>query len=47
MGEEETGRETDLVVEIVVICSGPEGNNLIERPREIVSRVSVDSLKQS
>lgn len=41
------GGRTDLVVEVVVISSGPEGNDLVERPREIVSGMSVDSLEQT
>ena len=35
------------VVVIVVIGSSPEGEDVSERPREVVSRVSVDCLAQS
>lgn len=35
------------VVEVVVICTGPERENVLERPREIVPAVSVDGLEKT
>jgi len=35
------------VVEIVVISTGPEGKDVLERPREIVSAVSIDCLEET
>ena len=46
----EGGREVvhkSHVVEIVVISTGPEGENVLERPREIVSTVSIDGLEET
>lgn len=45
--EKELAHHEALVVEIVVIGSGPEREPVSERPGEVVSRVSVDSLEQS
>lgn len=36
-----------VVMEVVVLGSGPEGQDLVQRPREVVARVRVDSLEQS
>lgn len=36
-----------LVVVIVVIRSGPEGQELVKGPREVIPRMGVDSLKQT
>ena len=35
------------VVEIVVISTGPEGKDMLERPGEIVSAVSIDGLEET
>jgi len=35
------------VMEIVVISTGPEGKDVLERPREIVSAVSIDGLEET
>jgi len=35
------------VVEVVVISPGPEGEDVLERPREIVSAVSIDGLEET
>ena len=46
----EGGREVvhkSHVVEIVVISTGPEGKDVLERPREIVSAVSINSLEET
>jgi len=46
----EGGREVvheSHVVEIVVISTSPEGKNVLERPREIVSTVSIDGLEET
>ena len=35
------------VVVVVVVRAGPQGEPLVERPREVVTRVRVDRLEQS
>jgi hypothetical protein len=35
------------VVEIVMIGAGPEGENVLERPREVVSAMSIDGLEET
>lgn len=35
------------VMEIVVICTRPEWQNVLERPREVVARVGVDGLEEA
>jgi len=35
------------VMEIVVISASPEGENVLERPREIVTAVSIDGLEET
>lgn len=35
-----------LVVEIVVVSAGPEGDEFVERPGEVVATVGVDCLEQ-
>lgn len=36
-----------LVVDVVVISTGPEGQEVVERPRELVAGVSVDGLEET
>lgn len=46
----ETGRvraDKEMVVLIVVISTGPERKEVVQRPREFVTRVGIDSLEQS
>jgi hypothetical protein len=35
-----------LMVHIVVVCAGPEREEMVQRPRELVSGVRINSLKQ-
>lgn len=35
------------MMEIVVISTGPEGEDMLERPREVVSAVSIDGLEET
>ena len=46
----EAGREAvdaGLVVVVVVVGAGPEGEPVAERPREVVARVGVDGLEEA
>jgi len=45
----ERGREVvgeSHMVEVVVLGAGPEGKDVVQRPREIITAVSIDSLEQ-
>lgn len=46
----ETGRKAvnaRLVVVVVVVSAGPQGEPVPQRPREIVARVRIDSLEET